>query len=236
MSAPPFAKEQLYEPLSSATQFAVMPFVGAVAGRLRDSRKTTGLRVVLHRSILRDRQIYLQQTSGYLGDVPFDPGGAGRILKVNEGIVGRAYSEKKIARTRYFAAAEVDGVLAANMKVTDDKRPLDQVAKTYLAIPMLTSTHGVAAVLFADAHTPNLFAEDDLVKEVVGMCRGFCTAMDRLLEHPLDRIRNLPIREGEPALAEKATVYPAMQEVLDWEVPEFQRLTTLNFEILDRSR
>lgn len=233
MTTQPFSKQQMHEPLSAATQFAAMPFAGAVAGWLKEAHAATSLRVVLHRTILRHGKVFLQQTSPYLGDVSFDPLSAGRVLRVNEGILGHAFTHKKVARTRYYAdEEELLQELESDMRSKGDDRAVVDVAKAYIAIPITTSSDNVAVVLFADARTPNLFADDKVVQQLVGMCRGFCAAMDMIVDHGPERIRNVAFQNGEPAIAGRDTVYAHIQELVEIPVPQFQKLNTFNFEIL----
>ena len=218
------------EPVPAASQLTALPFAAAVAGHIENHHKPSFLRVVMHRVMSRDGAGYIQQVSPYLGSPQYEPARAGRILPVTTGVIGNAMKTKSVVRTRHYAdVRKLLADLKADMKSTNDTRSIDDVAKSYLAIPMLSARDEVITILYADTHTPNVFAKDALVDDILGMCCGFCALIDHLSEHPLSQIKNYPMEPGVP-VTDDPTVYPRLQEVLKRPVPHYQALRSFNFE------
>lgn len=102
--------ENLYahpEPVPAASQLAVLPFLAAVDGYLRESGDVEGLRITVHRTMSREDDRYLQQLCAYLNQKGGDwKGKVGRTFAVDTGIIGAAYRGRKIWHTKKFASAE----------------------------------------------------------------------------------------------------------------------------------
>lgn len=222
------------EPTSGATQLAALPFLAAVDGYLRRERSPPALRLTLHRVMSRHGSGYLQQVTAYLGDTPYEPAKAGRVFPVTEGIMGRAFKDRKVLRTGWRdTEASLLSDLARDMAATGDTRDIEKVATAYLAIPFVFQKSDVVAILYADARQRNLFADDHLIKEVMALCDGFCRALDELISSPLPGIRNYRLEQGQLVKGVE-TVYPQLQEPFDLRpVPRFQRLRSLNFEVAE---
>jgi hypothetical protein len=222
------------EPVSAATQLAALPFLAAVEGYLRRDATPNSLRLTLHRVMNRDGDGYLQQVTAYLGALPYSPISAGRVFPITEGIMGRAYKSMRVVRTRrYSNELTLRTDLISDMASTGDTREVAEVATSYVAIPFLSSDANVVTIMYADAKQFNLFADDQLVRDLMALCDGFCRALDELIGSPLPGIRNYRLEPGQPVM-DQETVYPKVQEIIDLRpVPRFQRLRSFNFEITD---
>ena len=53
------------EPVPPASQLAVLPFLAAVDGYLREDGEVPGLRITVHRAMSREGHGYLQQVCAY---------------------------------------------------------------------------------------------------------------------------------------------------------------------------
>src|SRR5262249_21125172 len=128
------------EPVPAASQLAVLPLVAAVDGFLRQEGDIPGLRITIHRTMSREGndylQGYLQQVCAYLGqDEPEWKGQVGRILPVDIGIIGAAFKNHLIWRTKHYPCFhELRPDLQKD--IGDQKRPED-VACSFLAVPFL---------------------------------------------------------------------------------------------------
>src|SRR5258708_40360420 len=92
------------EPVPPASQLAVLPFLAAIDGFLREEGDVPGLRTTIHRVMSREGQGYLQQVCAYVNSDGADwRGKVGRTFAVNHGIMGAAYDNKHIWRTKVFA-------------------------------------------------------------------------------------------------------------------------------------
>lgn len=221
------------EPVPSASQLAVLPFVAAIDGFLRDKGDVPGLRITIHRMMSREGDGYLQQVCAYLpaGDVPKWRGEVGRIFPVTQGIIGAAFENGRIWRTRrYNTHKELQDDLRESMRTTGDNRNPEEVAVSYLAIPFLGSEDQVVLVLYTECDKLNFFADDNLVRHVTAMCRGFCCLFDWLQKEPFPNLRNFPLQKGEP-ITRAPTVYRKIQESLDSiEPPRFKEVPSFNYE------
>ena len=220
------------EPIPGATQLAALPFLSAVEGYLRREMPPGSLRLTLHRVMSRNSEGYLQQVSPYVGTTPYKPASAGRVFPVTQGIIGRAYKTKKAARTRkYDNEVALLADIKNDMHETGDRRDINDVATTYVAIPLLFGASDVVAILYAEAKQFNLFANDELVLDIMALCDGFCRVLDELTISPLGGIKNFRLEQGKP-ITEPETVYPRVQETIDLRpVPSFQKLRSFNFEV-----
>lgn len=220
------------EPVPPASQLAVLPFVAAVDGFLKDEANVPGLRITIHRTMSRAGHGYLQQVCAYLGGDGVDwRGKVGRTFPVNEGIIGAAYDDGRIWRTKSYP--DLDKLrhdLQRSMHLVGDERSLDDVAVSYLAIPFLGPQKQVVLILYADCNQLNFFADDDRVKHVAAMCRGFCRLFDWLQKEPFPNLRNFPLQKGQPITGQR-DVYPVIQESLDSiPLPRFSEVPSFNYE------
>lgn len=219
------------EPIPSATQLASLPFLAAIEGHLRRVEPRASVRVTLHRAMSRNGGGYLQQVAAYVGTLPYDQSAAGRIFPVTQGIMGRSYKEKKIIRTKKYKN-EIAFLkdLKADMQITGDTNSIEDIAKSYIAIPFLAANSEVAAILYSEASEFNLFSDDDLVQDLIAQCDGFCRVIDAIIVSPLPGIRNYQLEQGEPVI-DAETVYPKIQEVFSLrEIPGFENLRSFHFE------
>ncbi|MDF1501323.1 hypothetical protein [Roseisolibacter sp. H3M3-2] len=220
------------EPVPSASQLAVLPFLAALEGYLRRSDPTVALRLTLHRRMNRGGRIYLQQLCPYVGPTErANHSGVGRIFPVNEGIIGAAFATERVWRTRHYDTVSLlRADLAKDMERTKDRRDITTLPLSWLAIPFLGQSSHTVLVLYADAHSLNFFAKSEQVAPLVAMCRGFCLLFDGLEESPFRNLRNFPFDVGE-VFKGSDTLYPTIQEELnDVAPPAFTRLDSFNFE------
>lgn len=220
------------EPVPPASQLALLPFLAAIDGHLRNRTAIDRLRLTVHRTFTRQRKDYLQQVCPYLREGDPDWKGAGRMLPVDEGLIGAAFENGRVWRTRYYSSYE--GFLPdliRSMKESGDQRKPEEVALSYLAVPFLGPDDQVVLILYADCYELNFFSTDSLVQSILGMCRGFCRLFDSLQKEPFANIRNFPLHRGEPVAGSDRTVYKIIQECLtEEEPPKFQSLTSFNYE------
>lgn len=227
--------EKLYnnpEPVPPASQLAVLPFVAAVDGFLRGDSDVSGLRITIHRSMSREGDGYLQQVCAYLrGDSADWCGKVGRTFPVNEGIIGAAFEDGHVWRTKSYQSLDALRTdLRLTMPKSGDERPLEAVPVSYLAIPFLGPQDQVVLILYADCNELNFFADDSRVRHVVAMCRGFCRLFDWLQKDPFANLKNFPLQKGEPITGQR-TVYAAIQESVDSiEPPKFKEVPSFNYE------
>jgi hypothetical protein len=212
------------EPVPVASQLSLLPFLSAIDGYLTERGPIEGLRTTLHRTMTRAGKAYLQQTTPYLPLAdPLWKQKVGRTFPIDTGIIGAAYSNRKICRTRRYATeAELD--LALREEQTSSHLP-----KSWLAIPFLGRQGQVVLVLFSECKVHNFFADDDRVYRIVAMTKGFCNLIDWLEEDPFDNIRNFPLPSGSPTSGGMPLF--KVQEVVDaLEPPSFRKLDSFNYE------
>jgi len=221
------------EPVPPASQLSVLPFAAAVDGLLRGESEIPSLRVTLHRAISRQGEGYLQQVCAYVQGEKADPRGAGRVFPVDEGIIGAAFGDRRIWRTKaYKTNPEFQIDLREAMPASGDKRAPSEVAWSYLAVPFLGPQDQVVLILYADCNELNFFANDDRLRCVVAMCRGFCCLFDWLEKNdPFPNLRNFPLQKGKPITGSDRTVYSKIQEAVDFiEPPRFKEVPSFNYE------
>lgn len=220
------------EPVPAASQFAVLPFLAAVAGLLGEGTEDKKLRVTIHRVMTREKKGYLQQVCGYLGFKEKDwQQRAGRLFPVTFGIMGHAFGKRKICRTKpYPNEKQLKQDLESDMAKTGDTREVEDVALSYLAVPFLGPSSQVVLVLYADCWKFNFFADDERIHQIRAMSDGWCHLLDWLQEEPFSNLRNFPLESGEPFKGPK-TVYPKLQEALKSPAPpRFRRIESFNYE------
>src|SRR2546423_417903 len=221
------------EPVPSASQLAVLPFLAAVDGFLRNGADDLELRITVHRTMSREGNGYLQQVCAYLRKDGADwRGNVGRTFPVDEGIIGAAFGNRHIWRTRkYDTPDDLLVALRRSMPASGDQRPAESVATSYLAVPFLGPQDQVVLILYADCKEFNFFADDDRVRRVVAMCGGFCRLFDWLQKDPFSNLRNFPLQKGQPITGSDRTVYLGIQESLDSiEPPKFEEVPSFNYE------
>lgn len=220
------------EPVPPASQLAVLPFLAAVNGVLREPSPPADLRITVHRTITRQGKGYLQQVCPYLRGKDSDWRGAGRMFPTDEGIIGAAFESGGVWRTKRYE--NVDSLwpdLVRSMEESGDQRKPEEVPLSYLAIPFLGPENQVVLILYADTYELNFFANDSRVQTLVAMCRGFCRLFDSLQQHPFANIRNFPLQKGESVVGSDRRVYKIIQECLDsLETPRFQHIQSFNYE------
>jgi hypothetical protein len=220
------------EPVPPASQLAVLPFLAAIDGFLRENGDVPGLRTTIHRTMSREGDRYLQQVCAYVsGDGAEWRGKVGRTFPVNEGVIGAAFGDGRIWRTKAYSTLEALRTdLRAAMPAAGDPREPEDVAVAYLAIPFLGPQQEVVLILYADCHQLNFFADDDRVRRVTAMCKGFCRLFDWLQRDPFPNLRNFPLQKGEPVTGFR-TVYASIQEpVPTIEPPQFKEVLSFNYE------
>lgn len=229
-----FSRTSHPEPIPGATQLAALPFLAAVDGYLCRETAPEALRLTLHRVMSRNGRGYLQQVVPYLGTLAYSPVSAGRVLPMTSGIIGRAYKDHQVIRTRkYDSEPSLLSDLKEDMAATGDTRDSAGVAKSYLAIPLLFGDGDVVAILYADTKQFNLFADNQLLLDIMALCDGLCRAFDEIVDVPFPGIRNYRLEQGQP-VTDQETVYPKMQEAVDLRpIPRFERLRSFSFDIAE---
>lgn len=218
------------EPVPPLSQLAALPFVSAVAGYLVSTVGCGSVRVTLHRVMSRDQEIYLQQVCSYAG-AELNHAKAGRLFIMDEGVIGAAFRQAAIVRTRHY---EDDAGWWADYRAdrlgVGDERAEPSEPISYLAVPFLDADGGVVCVLYAEAGGLNRFVgKDGHLDALLGMSIGYGRMLDHLSEHPLPRVRNYPLPAGRP-VGGPPTLYVRLQEtVQDRKSPGLVRLTSFNF-------
>ncbi len=206
------------EPVPAASQLAVIPFVAAVDGFLRESHEVPGLRITMHRAVNREGQLYLQQVCGYVRSEGIDwRGKVGRTFPVSEGIMGAAFKTRRIWRTKKFPTIErLRASLAIDIKETKDGRDPATVEVSFLAVPFLGPQDEPVLILY--------------VAGVTAMGKGFCRLFDGLQHEPFLNVRNFPLQKGQPVEG-PPTVYASVQEAFDKvDPPKFKSVSSFNYE------
>lgn len=213
------------EPVPPASQLAVLPFLAAVDGYLRENGDIPGLRITVHRAMSREGKGYLQQVCAYLREDGGDwRGRVGRTFAVDTGIIGAAYESGKVWRTKRFKnAAALDAALK------NDKNAPSSGAKSWLAVPFLGPQDQIVLILFAECGRLNFFASDSRVKRIVAMGKGFCRLLDWVQRDPFENLRNFPLQDGEPVRG-VGGVYSFQEAVADLEPPRFLEIPSFNYE------
>jgi hypothetical protein len=211
------------EPVPSASQLAVLPFLAAMEGHLSAS-DVAKLRLTVHRVMTREGREYLQQVCSYLPMTDESKGTGGRLFAVDTGIMGASYEQKKLLRTKHF---DTDGQLE---KALREEVALGKVSKqkSWISIPFLGPDDQVVLVLYADCNSRNFFADDVRVKQMVAMSHGFCRLHDYLQNSPFTSLRNFPLQAGDPH-RNHPSVY-GVQEPFEVDLPRFHDLTSFNYE------
>ncbi len=222
---------QFPEPVSPSSQLAVLPFLAGVEGFLTQGQKDAKFRITMHRTIVREGSGYLQQLCTYLGPAGQDQSKVGRMFPVTEGIIGSAFDKRKIRRTKkYSNLADLQNDLKKDMRDTNDGRNINDVAKSFVAIPFLGLENQVVLILYAESYQLNFFADDKRIRNLLSMCMGFCRLFEWLeTERGFPHLRNFPLQKGKP-MEGAPTVYRRIQETVKLPVPRFQRLTSFNYE------
>jgi hypothetical protein len=213
------------EPVPPASQLAVLPFLAAVDGYLREDGDVPGLRITVHRVMSREGKEYLQQTCAYLKEGGGEwRGKVGRTFAVDYGIIGAAYATGRVWRTRHFKDA---GALRRAFQ-KDDVSP-ETVGQSWLAVPFLGPQNQVVLIFFAECHQLNFFANTARVRRVVAMGKGFCRLLDWLQRDPFDHLRNFPLQKGAPVTG-VGGVYSCQEALTEVEPPRFQEVPSFNYE------
>jgi hypothetical protein len=220
------------EPVPSASQLLVLPFLSAVNGFLSKDAGGARLRITMHRVMSREGYGYLQQICTYLGSGPFDQTKAGRMFTVDTGIMGAAFDKSRIQRTRYYPDREsLNADLREDLEELGKADEFGLVPVSYVALPFLGTEGKAVVILYAECDSLNFFADGDRLLTLVEMSRKFCELLDWINREQLfDSIRNYPLRIGELAY-DKPTVYRRLQESMELEPPKSATLSSLNFDV-----
>jgi len=220
------------EPVPPASQLAILPFLAGVDGLLREDGDVTDLRITMHRAMTREGNEYLQQVCAYLqSDGIRSKGVVGRTFPVDEGIIGAAFKDGHIWRTKaYSTNEELQQDLSKAMPASGDSRSPMAVGQSYLAIPFLGPDGQIVLILYADCKQLNFFADDDRIKRVISMCHGFCRLLDGLQKNSFPNLRNFPLQKGRPITGSDRRVYEGIQERLDLETPRLREIRSFNYE------
>jgi hypothetical protein len=210
------------EPVPPASQLAVLPFLAAVDGYLRENLSVPRLRLTMHRSMTREGRDYLQQICPYIGDQGIeDQSKVGRFSPVNSRVIGAAYESRNIWRTKKFGS--VDELNALIERVDGDS------ANSYLAVPFLGINDAVVLILYADCEELNFFADDKRVERIAYMGQGLCRLFDGLQKEPFPQLRNFPLQKGSANSGEPG-LYPIHEPCKHISPPKFQDVIAFNYE------
>jgi hypothetical protein len=212
------------EPVSSASQLAVLPFLAAVEGYLREAGEVNDLRITMYRTTVRDGVGYLQQVCPYLRQDFRDwQRPVGRVFAVDQGIMGAAYRTNQVWHTPHFENLEdLKNELRANS--ADPEKTL-----SWFAIPFLGPQYQVVLILYAQCKEFGLFADLNRVRRVVAMGQGFCRLFDGLQRDPLQGLQNYPLSKGTPRTG-AGGAYTIQQPVNGLEPPRFKEVQWFNYE------
>jgi hypothetical protein len=213
------------EPVPPASQLAVLPFLAAIDGYLREDGDVPGLRITVHRAMSREGRGYLQQVCAYLREAGGDwRGKVGRFFAVDTGIIGAAYEDGRVWRTKRFQ--DVDEL---NEALAKDEILPEAVARSWLAVPFLGPQDQVVLILYADCLQLNFFADDARAKRIVAMSKGFCRLLDWLQRDPFENLRNFPLQKGEPVRG-AGGLYNCQESVDSIDPPRFAEVPSFNYE------
>jgi hypothetical protein len=213
------------EPVPAVTQIVILPFLAALQGFIQADDLEPDFRVTVHRTMVRGDQQFLQQVTPYIG---YQSGGGGRTFHTNTGVMGASYHSGKVFRTKHYSEeSQLQADIAADQK---DNDTTGVVPPSYLSVPFIGVNGRPVLVLYADSKRFNRFADDDLVRGIVSMCRGFAHFVTELQQAPIGAIRNFPLVEAGDAVGEP-TVFKRIQEELDWiNAPSIAPISSFNFE------
>ena len=217
------------EPVPPASQLAVLPFLAAVDGYLRRQTRQPGLRITLHRAMSREGEGYLQQVCGYIGDDGLEwKGKVGRTFPANEGIIGAAYTDGHIWRTKSFPSRQK--LMSALHDELKDKADPEAFEISYLAVPFGGQSGGPVLILYAACFELNFFADDDRIKQVVIMCDGFCRLFDYLQQDAFPNLRNFPLPRGNPVKGDRPVFMSIQEKLTSVKPPGFASLSSFNYD------
>ncbi|WP_158670875.1 hypothetical protein [Bradyrhizobium guangdongense] len=220
------------EPVPAASQLLVLPFLSAVHGLLARDSNGAKLRITMHRVMSREGYGYLQQICTYFGSSSFDQSKAGRMFTVDTGIMGAAFDNSRIQRTRYYTTREaLDADLRQDLEELGKESEFGQVPVSYVAIPFVGIEGKAVIILYADCDSLNFFAADDRLITLIDMCSKFCDLLDWInYEQPFELIRNYPLKIGALPY-DRPTVFRRLQETVTMDPPKSKSLSSLNFDV-----
>jgi hypothetical protein len=224
------ARKLYPEPVPAATQLAVMPFLAALEGFLAPKCNVPRLRITIHRIMSRENEGFLQQLSGHfpITDSTKWREEAGSLFHVKTGIIGRAFADRRIWRTKsYPDDSSLEQDLKESMREVGEIPNLSDVGRAWLAVPFLGPAREVVLILFAECGVRNFF-DDERLEHVVAMCQSLCKLFDTLQNASLPNLHNFALQPGRP-VAETASVYK-VQESVDTPPPAFQHISSFNYE------
>jgi len=213
------------EPVPPASQLAVLPFLAAIDGYLREDGDVPDLRITIHRAMSREGDGYLQQVCAYLRQDGGEwRGRVGRTFAVDEGIIGAAYGNGQIWRTKHF-----DTVDALEIALRAEGKDPTHVAQSWLAIPFLGPQKQVVLILYADCNRLNFFADDDRIRRLAAMGKGFTRLFDWLQRDPFESLKNFPLQKGAPVTG-VGGVFAFQEAVPGVTPPRFEEVPSFNYE------
>lgn len=223
-----FPSPTFSEPVSELSQLLGLSFLAPIVGFIESQKPISGFRLTFHRSVARAGKGYLQQVCRYAGAPQVD-GGEGRFFKTDSGIIGQAFSSKRIWRTRHSADLKIfETQLLKAMKNAGDDRTLDKVGRSWLAIPFVADK-APALIFFAESNDWNFFSSDAIVKPIISMTYGICDLIENLEANPLGRTRNFQVPPAEPEFG-GLQPYEGIHEVHPCVPPKFSSVYSFNFE------
>jgi len=179
------------EQVPRGSQVIVSPFLAAVAGYLHCQEGVKTYRLTMHRVISRAGKNQLQQLVNYVAWNDKFEKGEGRIFAVDEGIIGGAFREKKVMRTRKFKKiSDLEDALNKENYTLDESKATKKIIKTaasYLAIPFTCDKserddkddRRICLILYAESDF-NIFANDEVVSTILKMCKTYCKQIDAI--------------------------------------------------------
>lgn len=224
MSSPP----KFPEPVPELSQLVGLAFLSPIAGYLRHVNANE-FRLTLHRTVVRNDEVYFQQLTPYLTEGGTTTG-AGRLFPLDTGIVGASFDTQSILRTRFVQDVAVfEQALLKSMRNSGDPSSLsDMKARSWLSIPFLGSGQP-PLVLFADSTKHGFFSADEVVTSINAMCIEFGRLLDALALHPYGSTRNHELA-GVAAATGGPRVYGDLHETFGEAPPTLKNLQTFNFE------
>jgi hypothetical protein len=172
---------------------------------------------------------YLQQVCGNIVESGAEwMGKVGRTFPANEGIIGAAFASACIWRTRSFPSKEK--LLESLRAEMEGKADPTSFEISYLAVPFLGPSSEPILILYAACNELNFFADDDRIKKVVAMCKGFCKLFDFLQVDSFPNLRNFPLQRGKPVKGDRPVFVSIQEAINSLDPPAFKNVSSFNYE------
>lgn len=216
------------EPVPEVSQLLASSFLGGLSGALKADGEAN-FKCTLHRIMSRAGHAYLQQVCGYFPSSRFKESDVGRIFDVDTGIMGKAFQTTQTWRTKHFPnSSKYEENLAAAMKRASDPSLIEDVGRSWLAVPLL-NTHGDPVLIFyAESKAVNYFASDYVVDAILRACGGFTATLNILAKSDIGVAKNYPLNRGELALG-KGGAYDVHESYTGGPVPNALDFESYNF-------